>query len=480
MSYWAQSWTVWVSAFCVVAVYSYLYRDNPLYRTMVQVFIGIQVGYNVIVQWRDILYPQWWLPMLDGLDALFLGGPGSPWGALWVFVGLLGLCWYFQLSRKHLWLSRIVIGVMIGIGAGITFKTQLGTNIPQIVDSFRPLAPAAIGPQPVREFELPAASIPVVLDGELAFFVANGEAVCAETLSGSVLWRSKLPWPPSRSGIEGGNLRLEGEGGTLTLQRGTGAPLAPGLGPPATLQKGHEVPGTRLSVTEQGAELMATDSMTGEVTWRINRPPGYLLFHESSVLAVQASSFEIIDLRSGRPRTSGRLPSLATGAPVAARMKEPAKDGVYAVVPLEGGTAAVVLQDEPALSRRSGEVLWTSPAGAGSPFLASLPGALIASGRNGGAMLQLPEPVPLLAWSDYLNNWLFVFTVVAVMSYFLFSFKGGSKPAGWTMGYGRWALMIAFGAFFGNTVMTRMSYLLDRLMFLVDEWLKPFFAHLLG
>jgi len=35
-------------------------------------------------------------------------------------------------------------------------------------------------------------------------------------------------------------------------------------------------------------------------------------------------------------------------------------------------------------------------------------------------------------------------------------------------------LMIGFGAFFGNTVMTRMSILLERMMFLIDDWLRPF------
>ncbi|MGB9620785.1 MAG: hypothetical protein ACPL7K_10255, partial [Armatimonadota bacterium] len=35
---------------------------------------------------------------------------------------------------------------------------------------------------------------------------------------------------------------------------------------------------------------------------------------------------------------------------------------------------------------------------------------------------------------------------------------------------GRWLLMISFGAFFGNTVMTRMAVFLERLQFLVGDW----------
>jgi hypothetical protein len=36
---------------------------------------------------------------------------------------------------------------------------------------------------------------------------------------------------------------------------------------------------------------------------------------------------------------------------------------------------------------------------------------------------------------------------------------------------GRWLLMVSFGAFFGNTVMTRMAVFLERLQFLLRDWL---------
>ena len=85
----------------MIAIYSYLFKDNPTYRAIVQIFIGISIGYGIVVTWMDFLWPQWWLPMLDGLKSLFLHKPGSPWGAMWAVVGLLGLSWYFQLSRKY-------------------------------------------------------------------------------------------------------------------------------------------------------------------------------------------------------------------------------------------------------------------------------------------------------------------------------------------------------------------------------------------
>jgi len=139
------AWHIWLSAIVTLAIYSYLWNDNKLYRMLLNVMIGLGVGYNFIVIWKNVLGPLWWEPMTNGFAAIRSGfAPGSS-GALWVLVGLLGTLWYFQFSRKYLWLSRIVIGMTLGAGAGMTFKQQLLLNAPQITDSFRPLIARADG-----------------------------------------------------------------------------------------------------------------------------------------------------------------------------------------------------------------------------------------------------------------------------------------------------------------------------------------------
>lgn len=139
------AWQVWLAAIITLGIYSYLWSDNKLYRMLLNVMIGLGVGYNFIVIWKNVLGPLWWDPMTSGFRAVFSGfAPGSA-GALWVLVGLLGTLWYFQFSRKYLWLSRIVIGMTLGAGAGMVFKQQLLLNAPQITDSFRPLVARADG-----------------------------------------------------------------------------------------------------------------------------------------------------------------------------------------------------------------------------------------------------------------------------------------------------------------------------------------------
>ncbi|UCH33733.1 MAG: hypothetical protein JSV65_14345 [Armatimonadota bacterium] len=72
------------------------------------------------------------------------------------------------------------------------------------------------------------------------------------------------------------------------------------------------------------------------------------------------------------------------------------------------------------------------------------------------------------------NNLLFFITLITVMSYFFFSFEQRHPAIRGSARLGRWLLMVAFGAIFGNTVMGRMSLLIDRLDFLLHDWLRVF------
>ena len=71
-----------------------------------------------------------------------------------------------------------------------------------------------------------------------------------------------------------------------------------------------------------------------------------------------------------------------------------------------------------------------------------------------------------------INHWVFLITLVAVMSYFFFSVTRQVRSLAASAGLGRWLLMIAFGAIFGSTVMGRLSLFLARVQFLLFDWLR--------
>ena len=73
-------------------------------------------------------------------------------------------------------------------------------------------------------------------------------------------------------------------------------------------------------------------------------------------------------------------------------------------------------------------------------------------------------------WFESFNNFLLIFGVLTALIYFFFS-KEHKGAVGTGAKIGIWFLMISFGASFGYTVMSRMSLLIGRIYFLLEEWL---------
>ena len=69
--------------------------------------------------------------------------------------------------------------------------------------------------------------------------------------------------------------------------------------------------------------------------------------------------------------------------------------------------------------------------------------------------------------STSINNLLFLAILGAVMTYFFFSFEQKNVAVKGISKFGRYAMMIAFGAIFGNTIMARMALLIGRIYFLI-------------
>ena len=81
--------------------------------------------------------------------------------------------------------------------------------------------------------------------------------------------------------------------------------------------------------------------------------------------------------------------------------------------------------------------------------------------------------VPLWIQGDpgaSLNHLILVVGVITTLVFFFFS-KEHKGAIGGTARLGIWYLMISFGAAYGFTVMSRISLLIGRFQFLLDDWL---------
>ncbi|MHC4660108.1 MAG: hypothetical protein ACYS8W_00340 [Planctomycetota bacterium] len=105
-----------LAAICTLAIFSFLYRENPIYRFFEHVLVGLATGYFVGIEIVNVIIPNWWNKMV--------GAKGAPSDWTWIIFPLIGLLWYFQLFRnpKWNWYSRIPIFFFMGYGAALAYK----------------------------------------------------------------------------------------------------------------------------------------------------------------------------------------------------------------------------------------------------------------------------------------------------------------------------------------------------------------------
>lgn len=155
------NYTVLKLAFGVAAtfgLYSVLYRENKFYRFWEHVFLGLAAGWALFTLWSETLKPNWWDRMVGriaepGAEA----ASAEPGYWLWALIIPLALAGYFVYSKKHGWIARLPIGVIIGLWSGQQFSAWLQRYWPQINASMLPLLPTTTDSL-VRPYAGPGAS----------------------------------------------------------------------------------------------------------------------------------------------------------------------------------------------------------------------------------------------------------------------------------------------------------------------------------
>ena len=115
-------WTIfgiWIGAFCTLAIWSFLYKDNPFYKFAEQVFVGVSAAYWFVYTIYNILIPN----LFDKVISDF----SSNW--LLIIPGLLGLMMLMRIIPKFDWLSKYPLALMIGTTAGLSILRYLKSDV---------------------------------------------------------------------------------------------------------------------------------------------------------------------------------------------------------------------------------------------------------------------------------------------------------------------------------------------------------------
>lgn len=113
---------VWIAALLTLSIYSFLYKDNPLYKFAEHLFVGVSVGYGIVFSIYQGVIPYVWEPLKRG-------SAGQTSEFMVVIPLILGLLFFARFIPKYSWLMRFPIAFMFGTGAGVVIPLALQADI---------------------------------------------------------------------------------------------------------------------------------------------------------------------------------------------------------------------------------------------------------------------------------------------------------------------------------------------------------------
>jgi hypothetical protein len=123
-----------VGVVLTLMVFSRLLGDNPAFRIVQYLFVGVSLGYAFVVIYHQVLRPSAVAAVLALNDPLSLGALLLPF--------LLGVLLIARVSGRQQisWVANLPLALVFGVGAALAVGgTLVGTLMPQLRDSARPI-----------------------------------------------------------------------------------------------------------------------------------------------------------------------------------------------------------------------------------------------------------------------------------------------------------------------------------------------------
>ena len=121
----------WIAGFLTLAIFSFLYKDNPVYKLAEHIYVGVSAGYWLI-----------YVAFFDVYPMLIQGFQNETGLEKWILLvpGALGLIMLSRWFPKTAWLSRWPIAFTVGIGAGLGITANIqGYVMPQLQATLLPV-----------------------------------------------------------------------------------------------------------------------------------------------------------------------------------------------------------------------------------------------------------------------------------------------------------------------------------------------------
>ncbi len=127
----------WVAAILTLCVFTFLYKDNPLYKFAEHVFVGLAAGYYAALEYNTVLKPNLLKPLFTDFGH----------STILLIPLVLTLFLWARLLPTGGWISRWTLGMLVGIYAGLGIIGAIqGDFFPQVQSSILPLVGHGITP----------------------------------------------------------------------------------------------------------------------------------------------------------------------------------------------------------------------------------------------------------------------------------------------------------------------------------------------
>jgi len=109
-------WT-WIAALLTLAIFSFLYKDNPFYKFAEHLFVGVSAAYALVLTYYNSFIPNLIFPVFREHNYWFL------------IPGLLGLLFFARFIPRIRFLVLLPIAFYIGGYAGISIGPSLQARL---------------------------------------------------------------------------------------------------------------------------------------------------------------------------------------------------------------------------------------------------------------------------------------------------------------------------------------------------------------
>jgi len=133
------SFLITFAAFLTLAIFSFLYKDNPYYKFAEHLFVGVSAAYWMCVGFWSTIVGNLFPNISSGLSGIF-GIPYKGFHIAYFIPLILGIMLLMRLSSKLVWVSRWPLAWIVGTTAGLNLIRYLRTDfISQVSNTFLPL-----------------------------------------------------------------------------------------------------------------------------------------------------------------------------------------------------------------------------------------------------------------------------------------------------------------------------------------------------